>query len=116
MDACLTVPVLSAPDVRLRPFRREDASWVYYVSLDPQLRRRLSLPDPYYRSHARYFVDQVALRLHVTAREPTSRSSTGTPRPDLADQLACASESNDNEADHGRSGRTRPGRMARQDV
>lgn len=61
----ITVPVLSARDVRLRPFRRGDAAWVYYVSLDPELRRRLSLPDPYLRSHARYFVDELAL---ATAR------------------------------------------------
>jgi hypothetical protein len=42
----VTVPVLDAGDIRLRPFRRDDASWVYYVSLDAELRRRLSLPDP----------------------------------------------------------------------
>lgn len=57
----ITVPTLTAPAVRLRPFRPEDAAWVYYVSLDPELRRRLSLPDPYRHSHARHFVDDVAL-------------------------------------------------------
>ena len=57
----ITVPVLNGPDIRLRPFRREDAAWVYYVSLDPELRRRLSLPDPYHRWHARYFVDEIAI-------------------------------------------------------
>jgi len=57
----ITVPVLTAPDVRLRPFRPEDAAWVYYVSLDPELRRHLSLPEPYLHSHARYFVDHIAL-------------------------------------------------------
>jgi RimJ/RimL family protein N-acetyltransferase len=57
----ITVPVLAAANFRLRPFRREDAAWVYYVSLDPELRRRLSLPDPYLHSHARYFVDHIAL-------------------------------------------------------
>jgi len=62
----ITVPVLSAPPVRLRPFQRQDAAWVYYVSLDPELRRRLSLPDPYHRTHARYFVDEVAI---AAARE-----------------------------------------------
>src|SRR3954471_24027095 len=31
----ITVPVLTGPDVRLRPFWPEDAAWVYYVSLDP---------------------------------------------------------------------------------
>ena len=61
----ITVPVLTAQSVRLRPFRREDADWVYYVSLDPELRRRLSLPDPYDRMHARHFVDRIAL---ATAR------------------------------------------------
>lgn len=66
MDSPITVPVLVAPDVGLRPFRREDAAWVYYVSLDPELRRRLSLPDPYSCSHARFFVDQIAL---TTARD-----------------------------------------------
>jgi RimJ/RimL family protein N-acetyltransferase len=59
--APITVPVLTATRVRLRPFRRDDAAWVYYVSLDPELRRGLSLPDPYYRSHARHFVDNIAL-------------------------------------------------------
>lgn len=39
---------------------------MYYISLDPELRRWLSLPDPYHRSHARYFVDRIAL---ATARE-----------------------------------------------
>jgi RimJ/RimL family protein N-acetyltransferase len=62
----ITVPVLAAANVRLRPFRHDDAAWVYYVSLDPELRRRLSLPDPYLRSHARYFVDHVTL---ATARD-----------------------------------------------
>lgn len=57
----IPVPVLTAPDVRLRPFRPEDAAWVYYVSLDPELRRHLSLPEPYLHSHARYFVDHIAL-------------------------------------------------------
>jgi len=57
----ITVPVLTAPDVRLRPFRPDDASWVYYVCLDPELRRGLSLPDPYLYAHARYFIDQIAL-------------------------------------------------------
>jgi len=61
----ITVPILTTARLRLRPFRPEDAAWVYYVSLDPQLRRWLSLPDPYLRSHARYFVDHVAL---ATAR------------------------------------------------
>ena len=61
MDTSITVPVLGAPPVRLRPFRHDDAAWVYYVSLDPELRRRLSLPDPYRRAHARYFVDEIAL-------------------------------------------------------
>lgn len=61
MDTSIAVPVLGAPPVRLRPFRRDDAAWVYYVSLDPEIRRRLSLPDPYLRSHARYFVDEIAL-------------------------------------------------------
>lgn len=55
------VPVLDAGDIRLRPFRRDDAAWVYYISLDTELRRRLSLPDPYLRAHARYFVDEVAI-------------------------------------------------------
>src|ERR1044072_9392268 len=57
----ITVPVLNAPDVRLRPFGRQDGAWVYYVPLDPELRRRLSLPDPYHRWHARYFVDEIAI-------------------------------------------------------
>jgi hypothetical protein len=64
-SASITVPVLAAQSIRLRPFRHEDADWVYYVSLDPELRRRLSLPDPYHRWHARYFVDRIAL---ATAR------------------------------------------------
>ena len=34
---------------------------MYYVSLDAELRDRLSLPEPYSRGHARYFVDHVAL-------------------------------------------------------
>src|SRR5215475_11688667 len=59
--APITVPVLHAGDLRLRPFRRDDAAWVYYVSLDAELRRRMSLPDPYLRAHARYFVDEVAI-------------------------------------------------------
>jgi RimJ/RimL family protein N-acetyltransferase len=62
----ITVPVLTALDVRLRPFRHDDAAWVYYVSLDPELRRNLSLPDPYLHSHARHFVDHIAL---ATARD-----------------------------------------------
>jgi RimJ/RimL family protein N-acetyltransferase len=57
----ISVPVLTTPDVRLRPFRPEDVSWVYYVCLDPSLRRGLSLPDPYLWSHARYFIDHIAL-------------------------------------------------------
>jgi RimJ/RimL family protein N-acetyltransferase len=57
----ITVPVLDAGDIRLRPFRRDDAAWVYYVSSDAELRRRLSLPDPYLHAHARYFVDEVAI-------------------------------------------------------
>jgi RimJ/RimL family protein N-acetyltransferase len=61
MDTSITVPVLTAPPIRLRPFRHEDAAWVYYVSLDPEIRRWLSLPDPYLRAHARYFVDEIAL-------------------------------------------------------
>jgi RimJ/RimL family protein N-acetyltransferase len=57
----VTVPALDVGDVRLRPFRHDDAAWVYYVSLDAELRRRLSLPDPYLHAHARYFVDEVAI-------------------------------------------------------
>ncbi|HEV7656593.1 MAG TPA: GNAT family N-acetyltransferase [Mycobacteriales bacterium] len=66
MATPIAVPVLVAADVRLRPFRRDDADWVYYVSLDPELRRWLSLPDPYSRSHARFFIDRIAL---TTARD-----------------------------------------------
>jgi RimJ/RimL family protein N-acetyltransferase len=57
----IPAPVLTAPGIRLRPFRPDDASWVYYVSLDPEIRRRLSLPEPYRREHARWFVDEIAI-------------------------------------------------------
>ena len=53
--------MLADPPLCLRPFRREDAAWVYYVSLDSEIHQRLSLPDPYQREHARYFVDEVAI-------------------------------------------------------
>ncbi len=59
--APIAVPTLTTERLRLRPFRRDDAAWVYYISLDPELRRRLSLPEPYDRSHARYFVDHIAI-------------------------------------------------------
>ncbi|MBO0883400.1 MAG: GNAT family N-acetyltransferase [Mycobacterium sp.] len=59
--APIIVPTLTMAQLRLRPFRPDDAAWVYYVSLDPELRRQLSLPEPYHRSHARYFVDQIAI-------------------------------------------------------
>lgn len=57
----MNAATLTVGHLRLRPFRREDASWVYYVSQDRALREALSLPDPYQRERARYFVDQVAL-------------------------------------------------------
>ena len=34
---------------------------MYYVSLDSEIHQHLSLPDPYQREHARYFVDEVAI-------------------------------------------------------
>lgn len=52
---------LTTEHQRLRPFRHDDASWVYYVSQDLALRQALSLPEPYEYEHARYFVDHVAL-------------------------------------------------------
>jgi RimJ/RimL family protein N-acetyltransferase len=61
----ISVPILDTDRLRLRPFRQDDAAWVYYVSLDPDLRHWISLPDPYLRSHARHFVDHFAL---ATAR------------------------------------------------
>ena len=66
MSRPIEVPVLEARDLRLRPFRPEDAAWVYYVSLDPELRRRISLPEAYSYAHARHFVDEIAVR---TARD-----------------------------------------------
>jgi RimJ/RimL family protein N-acetyltransferase len=59
----ITVPVLTTDRLRLRPFREQDAAWVYYISLDPELRHWISLPTPYRHSHARYFVNHVALAM-----------------------------------------------------
>lgn len=59
--APITIPILTTEQLRLRPFRRDDAAWVYYISLDPELRRQLSLPEPYERGHARYFVDHITI-------------------------------------------------------
>jgi RimJ/RimL family protein N-acetyltransferase len=54
-------PVLHTARLVLRPFELTDTHWVYQTSLDPELARFVSVPEPYEPAHARYFVEQVAM-------------------------------------------------------
>jgi RimJ/RimL family protein N-acetyltransferase len=60
----------SGPRLKLRPFTLEDVDWVHQVSLDPEMRRWVPLPDPYRRSHAEFFV-----RGHALAKARSGQSA-----------------------------------------
>jgi ribosomal-protein-alanine N-acetyltransferase len=52
----VTPPVLSDGVVRLRPWRREDASLVAQACSDPEIQARVPLPTPYTRDDAESFI------------------------------------------------------------
>jgi RimJ/RimL family protein N-acetyltransferase len=54
-------PVIAAGWMRLRPFTGADVEWVHQVSLDPAVQHFVSVPVPYGREHAAFFVEQVAI-------------------------------------------------------
>ncbi|NEA56635.1 GNAT family N-acetyltransferase [Streptomyces sp. SID13666] len=55
------LPVLTTDRLRLRPFCTDDTDWVLDVSLDPEIQHWVSLPIPYQRPHAHYFVHSIAI-------------------------------------------------------
>ncbi|WP_405889717.1 GNAT family N-acetyltransferase [Streptomyces sp. NBC_00133] len=76
------LPVLVTERLRLRPFRADDVDWVYEVSLDPELLRWVSLPVPYERRHAQFFVEDIAIaraRSGATADFVIEDAATGQP-------------------------------------
>ena len=74
----ITVPVLTTPRLRLRPFRRQDAAWVYYISLDAELSRALSLPAPY--THALRGISSTRSRSGQHGMDKARTSSSRTRR------------------------------------
>ncbi len=50
-------PMVRGDWLVLRPFRRDDADWVYRVSRDRVTRQFVTLPDPYLPKHAIGFIE-----------------------------------------------------------
>ncbi|MFK4222121.1 GNAT family N-acetyltransferase [Streptomyces sp. NPDC019890] len=78
----IDVPVLVTERLRLRPFHPDDVNWVYELSLDPEMLHWVSLPIPYERSHAQFFVENIAIaraRNGTAANFVIENAATGQP-------------------------------------
>lgn len=53
--------MITAGEIRLRPFEEADIPWVYEVSLDPLVQKYLQIPVPYHRSDAEFFVRRMCV-------------------------------------------------------
>ncbi|MFJ6604763.1 GNAT family N-acetyltransferase [Streptomyces lydicus] len=78
----IDLPVLVTEHFRLRPFQPDDVDWVYELSLDPAMLHWVSLPIPYERSHAQFFVENIAIaraRNGTAANFVIENAATGQP-------------------------------------
>lgn len=80
----LDLPVLTTDRLRLRPFRPDDVSWAYHVSLDPEFTRWLDIPDPLLPAHTVRFVEELAiggaragLHAEFVVEDPATRIALG---------------------------------------
>ncbi|WP_063793980.1 GNAT family N-acetyltransferase [Streptomyces graminilatus] len=78
----IDLPVIVTERLRLRSFHPDDVDWVYELSLDPEMLRWVSLPVPYERNHAQFFVENIAIaRAHngTAANFVIENAATGQP-------------------------------------
>jgi RimJ/RimL family protein N-acetyltransferase len=60
----VSLPTLSGPRVRLRPWRPDDVDAVTAACQDPEVQRWTRVPVPYARSDAEAFVGDVSAGMH----------------------------------------------------